>query len=388
MLEPGECFGHPSLLTGMAPAFTVRAREPSTLRAAQRRGRARRVLGTEAGAAYVATSMRKRLTRAGPHRPRAARCRHDAGVGDHAPGRVLRARRARSARPRRGSARTACRRCSSALDGDQGSGSSPTPTVRARGGVERASRSTRRCASSRARRCRRCRPGSSRSRRRSTCSPRGREHVAVVDGDACAASCPPPTCSASTRAARSRCDTRSWALPTRTALVRAVERLPQLFRLLVRAGRAAPRPRAGAQPPARRGGRAADRFLDLEHGPAPVAVGVARPGERGAAGVHARLRPGQRARLRRRPRRTRRPDGRCLLRAAGLRRQRRPGQVRDRPRQQRRARPQAPVADVEGGLAADLRRVPARARRVAPDPRDRRRSTSARRRAVWPSPPS
>jgi CBS domain-containing protein len=29
VLEPGECFGHPSLLSGMAPAFTVRAREPS-----------------------------------------------------------------------------------------------------------------------------------------------------------------------------------------------------------------------------------------------------------------------------------------------------------------------------------------------------------------------
>ena len=29
VLEPGQCFGHPSLLTGMAPAFTVRAREPS-----------------------------------------------------------------------------------------------------------------------------------------------------------------------------------------------------------------------------------------------------------------------------------------------------------------------------------------------------------------------
>ena len=30
VLEPGECFGHPSMLTGMAPTFTVRAREPST----------------------------------------------------------------------------------------------------------------------------------------------------------------------------------------------------------------------------------------------------------------------------------------------------------------------------------------------------------------------
>ena len=39
VLEPGECFGHPSLLTGMAPAFTVRAREPSRVPAV----RARRV---------------------------------------------------------------------------------------------------------------------------------------------------------------------------------------------------------------------------------------------------------------------------------------------------------------------------------------------------------
>ena len=29
VLEPGEVFGHPSLLSGRAPAFTVRAREPS-----------------------------------------------------------------------------------------------------------------------------------------------------------------------------------------------------------------------------------------------------------------------------------------------------------------------------------------------------------------------
>jgi CBS domain-containing protein len=64
VLEPGECFGHPSLLTGMSPTFTVRAREPcrcALLTAAA----ARRLLGTEAGAAYVATSMRKRLTYTG-----------------------------------------------------------------------------------------------------------------------------------------------------------------------------------------------------------------------------------------------------------------------------------------------------------------------------------
>jgi CBS domain-containing protein len=64
VLEPGECFGHPSLLTGMAPAFTVRARERSTC--ALLDGEAgRRVLATEAGAAYVAATMRARITGAG-----------------------------------------------------------------------------------------------------------------------------------------------------------------------------------------------------------------------------------------------------------------------------------------------------------------------------------
>src|SRR4051794_25835323 len=64
VLEPGETFGHPSLLTGMAPAFTVRAREHSTcafIEAAD----GRRIMGTEAGAEYVAQTMRGRLTRAG-----------------------------------------------------------------------------------------------------------------------------------------------------------------------------------------------------------------------------------------------------------------------------------------------------------------------------------
>ena len=64
VLEPGECFGHPSMLTGMAPAFTVRAREPSTC-ALFSADAGRRVLGTAAGAAYVAISMRKRITYAG-----------------------------------------------------------------------------------------------------------------------------------------------------------------------------------------------------------------------------------------------------------------------------------------------------------------------------------
>ncbi|MGH2888081.1 MAG: CBS domain-containing protein, partial [Solirubrobacteraceae bacterium] len=64
VLAPGECFGHTSLLSGMAPAFTVRARERS--RCALLPGpAARRLLATEAGVAYFARSMRKRLTRAG-----------------------------------------------------------------------------------------------------------------------------------------------------------------------------------------------------------------------------------------------------------------------------------------------------------------------------------
>ncbi|MGI8863534.1 MAG: putative nucleotidyltransferase substrate binding domain-containing protein [Solirubrobacteraceae bacterium] len=64
VLEPGECFGHPSLLSGLAPTFTVRAREPA--RCALLAGdSARRLLGTESGVAYVATTMRRRLTGTG-----------------------------------------------------------------------------------------------------------------------------------------------------------------------------------------------------------------------------------------------------------------------------------------------------------------------------------
>jgi len=63
-LEPGECFGHPSLLTGMSPAFTVRARVPSRC-AVFGPGAARRLLGTEAGATYIAQTMRQRITQAG-----------------------------------------------------------------------------------------------------------------------------------------------------------------------------------------------------------------------------------------------------------------------------------------------------------------------------------
>jgi len=64
VLEPGECFGHPSLLTGLAPAFTVRAHEKSTCYLLPREI-ALDVLGRPDGASYVALTLRERLTRTG-----------------------------------------------------------------------------------------------------------------------------------------------------------------------------------------------------------------------------------------------------------------------------------------------------------------------------------
>ena len=64
ILVRGELFGHPSLLTGMAPSFTVRAREDSRLFLLPR-DVALSVLGRPAGAAFVAETLRERLTRTG-----------------------------------------------------------------------------------------------------------------------------------------------------------------------------------------------------------------------------------------------------------------------------------------------------------------------------------
>jgi CBS domain-containing protein len=64
VLEPGECFGHPSLLTELAPAFTVRAREPSTCVVLPREA-AMRVFAQPDGARYLAMSLRSRLVRTG-----------------------------------------------------------------------------------------------------------------------------------------------------------------------------------------------------------------------------------------------------------------------------------------------------------------------------------
>jgi CBS domain-containing protein len=64
ILRPGESFGHPSLLTGLAPAFTVRAHEDTTCYLLPR-DLAIRVLGRPSGIGYVAATLRERLTRAG-----------------------------------------------------------------------------------------------------------------------------------------------------------------------------------------------------------------------------------------------------------------------------------------------------------------------------------
>ena len=63
-LEPGESFGHPSLLSGLAPAFSVIAHEDSTVLFIPRES-ALRILGHPAGAEFIASSLRDRLVRTG-----------------------------------------------------------------------------------------------------------------------------------------------------------------------------------------------------------------------------------------------------------------------------------------------------------------------------------
>lgn len=64
ILEPGEGFGHPSLLTGLAPTFTVRAHEDSACYVVPGE-LALSVFGRPAGAGFVARTLRERLTRTG-----------------------------------------------------------------------------------------------------------------------------------------------------------------------------------------------------------------------------------------------------------------------------------------------------------------------------------
>ena len=64
VLGPGSCFGHPSLLSGSAPAFTVRAREASSCLLVPR-DVAMDVLSRPAGVRWVARSLRHRLVETG-----------------------------------------------------------------------------------------------------------------------------------------------------------------------------------------------------------------------------------------------------------------------------------------------------------------------------------
>ncbi|HEX5558849.1 MAG TPA: putative nucleotidyltransferase substrate binding domain-containing protein [Gaiellales bacterium] len=99
VLEPGESFGHPSLLSGMAPAFDVRAREQTVCLLIEA-DVALRLLGSPSGVEFVASSLRERLVRTGHvahaqaeqrtahlgalvHRP-AVECTADAEAGDAA----------------------------------------------------------------------------------------------------------------------------------------------------------------------------------------------------------------------------------------------------------------------------------------------------------------
>ena len=64
VLEPGEAFGHPSLLSGLAPAFDVRAREPTSCMLIPDPKPSDCSAGP-AGVRFVATSLRDRMVRAG-----------------------------------------------------------------------------------------------------------------------------------------------------------------------------------------------------------------------------------------------------------------------------------------------------------------------------------
>jgi CBS domain-containing protein len=64
VLEPGQCFGHPSLLSGLGPTFTVRAREETSCLLLPR-DVALAVFAHPSGVRYIASSLRQRLVRTG-----------------------------------------------------------------------------------------------------------------------------------------------------------------------------------------------------------------------------------------------------------------------------------------------------------------------------------
>ena len=62
VMTQGEVFGHPTLLTGESPAFSVRCREDAVVYAIPR-DVAVEILGSERGVAFVAETLRQRLSR-------------------------------------------------------------------------------------------------------------------------------------------------------------------------------------------------------------------------------------------------------------------------------------------------------------------------------------
>lgn len=64
VVGPGESFGHPSVLSGLAPAFTVRTRTQTVCWLIPR-DQAFAVLGRPSGARYLATTFRNRLVQTG-----------------------------------------------------------------------------------------------------------------------------------------------------------------------------------------------------------------------------------------------------------------------------------------------------------------------------------
>ena len=324
------------------------------------------MLGTEAGAAYVAVSMRKRLTYTGHTVHGLLDVGHDAGVGDHAAAGLLRSGGLAARGGARGWGADGVSALLVRLDG-RGPRDPDRRGVRSAVAVDgvpldapvrTAARDPVPTVP----------PGSWRSRRRSRCS-----RPARAPGRR-----------------RRRADVRDRWRPTdllgldarspialrhvllgasdEDALVRAGGSDPEAVPAAGAGRRPTARARPRAQPPARHRGGAADRLLDRRARPGAGCLELARPGQRGAARVHAGLRPGQRAGLRRsgdpEPRRRSTATSR-----SSARRQRRPGPMRHRPGQQRRAGRQPPVADVQARVAGDVRGVDARARRVAPDPR-------------------
>ena len=101
------------------------------------------------------------------------------------------------------------------------------------------------------------------------------------------------------------------------ALVRAAGEIPKLFLLLARAG--VP-PRELGRVLSLQHDTVVERLIDFsiaQRGPAPVGLELARPGQRGPPRVHARLRPGQRAGLRRSGTRGRRRRWTATSRSSG-----------------------------------------------------------------------